>query len=120
MTRRSIPMALLPLLAAGSALAEPSYPPGVTLAQFENIRWVTGLAHADTDRDGRISKAELRVVFGARGPLLDLFWGQIDVNRNGFLDRAESDTAVAREFRRADANRDGALSPAEARRLPRE
>lgn len=71
-----------------------------------------GMIRADANKDGRISRAE-----AAADPKLATKFGEIDGNRDGFLDRADWQ-AKARErkeawFTAADGNRDGRLSKAE-------
>lgn len=67
----------------------------------------------DTDHDGRVSKPEMRARLGARGFMLDAFWGRLDLNRDGFLSRQEIDQLSDDGFRRADTNHDGVLDAAE-------
>lgn len=64
----------------------------------------------DTDKDGRISRAEAEA---GKGGFAQRF-AQMDVNQDGFLDRADRQLRISREraafFGDADANRDGKLS----------
>lgn len=70
------------------------------------------MMQADTDKDGRISRAE-----AAADPKLAARFNEMDGNRDGFMDRADWD-AKARErketwFTSTDSNRDGRVSKAE-------
>ena len=66
----------------------------------------------DTDKDGRISRAE-----AAKQPRLNERFAQMDVNKDGFLDRSDREarmaTRRAEHFAAMDANRDGQVSKAE-------
>ena len=70
------------------------------------------LQQLDTDKDGRISRAE-----AAARPRLAERFAEMDADRNGFLDKADRQArhAARREafFAKADANRDGKLTRAE-------
>ncbi|WP_052108142.1 EF-hand domain-containing protein [Aerolutibacter daejeonensis] len=70
------------------------------------------LMQLDTDKDGRISKAEA----AARPGLAERFT-EMDANKDGFIDKADRQArhAARREafFAKADANRDGKLTRAE-------
>jgi hypothetical protein len=106
------------LLAASAAYADEPNPDAngdgrVTRAEYLAFNARQTLAWGDTDRDGRISKAEARAKMGARAVLLDAFWGRVDTNRDGFLARPEMDVMATQGFDRADTNHDGALDEAE-------
>ena len=66
----------------------------------------------DTDKDGRISKAE-----AAARPRLSERFTEMDANKDGFIDQADRQArhAARREafFAKADANRDGKLTRTE-------
>ena len=66
----------------------------------------------DTDRDGRISRAE-----AAKQPKLNERFAQMDVNKDGFLDRTDREARMATRraewFNATDTNRDGQISRAE-------
>lgn len=66
----------------------------------------------DTDKDGRISKAE-----AAARPGLAARFTEMDANKDGFIDKADRQArhTARREafFAKADANRDGKLTRAE-------
>ena len=69
-------------------------------------------AELDTDKDGRISKAE-----AAAKPGFAERFAQMDANKDGFFDRADREQAMKQRrdawFTAADSNRDGSLSKAE-------
>ena len=69
-------------------------------------------ADLDTDKDGRISKAE-----AAAKPEFAERFAQMDANKDGFVDRADRELAVKQHrdewFKAADSNKDGSLSKAE-------
>ena len=64
----------------------------------------------DTDKDGRISKAEAQ----AGKPGFAGKFAEMDVNKDGYLDRSDRELRMTREraafFAGADANKDGKLS----------
>ena len=64
----------------------------------------------DTDKDGRISRDEANA---GKGAFAQRF-GEMDVNKDGYLDRADRELRMTREraafFGGADANKDGRLS----------
>lgn len=70
------------------------------------------MRQADTDKDGRISKAE-----AAANPKVAERFAQMDANKDGYLDRNDRElrSRERREawFVSADANKDGKLSKAE-------
>lgn len=65
---------------------------------------------ADTDKDGRISRAEMQAAQGSMGERFE----QMDVNKDGYLDRADMQARVAEQraefFKGADTNRDGRVT----------
>lgn len=73
---------------------------------------------ADTDHDGRISKAEATV---AGGKLAEDF-DKLDLNHDGYLDKADMELRHKQMrdawFDKADTNHDGALSKAEFEAAP--
>lgn len=66
----------------------------------------------DADKDGRISRTE-----AAKQPRLTERFAQMDVNKDGFLDRADREARMtarrAEWFTTTDVNRDGQISRAE-------
>ena len=89
---------------------------GMALADFQSAGR-TRLMRADTDGDGRVSKAEwtARRQSAATAPKGDpaRMFDRIDANRDGALDRGEIDGLLARRFARMDADHDGMLTAAE-------
>lgn len=85
---------------------------GVTLQQFEK-RHEERLLAADTDGDGRVSKAEfLAAAKAGKGDPAKRF-ATLDRNGDGMLDRSEIDAMLARRFKRLDTDGDGVASPSE-------
>ena len=72
---------------------------------------------ADTDKDGRISRAEAQA---AQGRFADSF-DEMDANKDGYLDRADMQARMTQRrgecFAKADADRNGQLSRAEFDRM---
>ena len=67
---------------------------------------------ADTDGDGRVSKADFTAAMAGRcNP--DRQFARMDTNGDGYLDKAEITAALTARFNRMDANGDGVLSPDE-------
>ena len=68
---------------------------------------------ADTDKDGRISRAEADAMQAKRGERFE----QMDFNKDGYLDRADMQARMAQRrgecFAKADADKNGQLSRAE-------
>lgn len=88
----------------------------VELSEFQTAR--TGLImSADKDGDGRVSAQELAQADGeAQGkprPRVDDVFRRLDADKDGYLTKAEADTAVARRFKALDVNGDGVLETAE-------
>lgn len=68
---------------------------------------------ADTDKDGRISRAEAQAAHAKAGDRFE----QMDFNKDGYLDRADMQARVAQRrgecFGKADTDRNGQLSRVE-------
>lgn len=71
-----------------------------------------GVRARDTDGDGRISRTE-----AAAKPELAARFDQLDVNKDGYLDRADRQARMSERrnewFKNADTNNDGQISRAE-------
>lgn len=69
------------------------------------------IARLDTDKDGRISKAE-----AAKGPMAARF-DEMDANKDGYLDKVDRESRMKQHrdewFAKADTDKDGKLSRAE-------
>jgi Ca2+-binding EF-hand superfamily protein len=72
---------------------------------------------ADTDKDGRISRAEAQAAHAKAAGRFD----QMDVNKDGYLDRSDMQARIAQRrgecFVKADTDRNGQLSRAEFDRM---
>jgi hypothetical protein len=118
--KKSVTLALAAMLLATAASAQPRPSPDtnhdgrITLPEYQTFSWNAWLQRADTNHDSRMSKAEVRASLGARGLMLDMFWGRIDPNHDDFVTRPEADAFFATNFARADTNHDGAIDQAEA------
>ncbi len=68
------------------------------------------MMEADTDKDGRISRAEMQA---AQAKMADHF-EQMDVNKDGYLDRADMQARMTQQrtelFKGADSNHDGRVT----------
>lgn len=68
---------------------------------------------ADTDGDGKVSKAEfLAAARSGKGDPARRF-GRLDRNADGLLDKQEIAAVMARRFGRLDTDGDGMLTPTE-------
>jgi Ca2+-binding EF-hand superfamily protein len=127
--RRLLCMALVGVLAAGSASAQTAerrerpdpdanHDGKVTLDELRNAGEGRFMARLDTDQDGRISRAEFDVMaqrMAERGgpdaaARAQAMWTALDTDKDGFISAAERDAALVRRFNAADVNHDGWLS----------
>lgn len=82
---------------------------GVTLEDFVKRHEKKMLA-ADTDGDGKISKAEfIAAAKAGKGDPAKRF-AKIDINGDGVLDKSEIDAMLTRRFKKLDSNGDGVAS----------
>jgi Ca2+-binding EF-hand superfamily protein len=76
-----------------------------------------GMRAADTDKDGRISRAEAQAAHAKAGDRFE----KMDVNKDGYIDRSDMQARIAQRrsecFAKADADRNGQLSRAEFDRM---
>ncbi|WP_294353741.1 EF-hand domain-containing protein [uncultured Sphingomonas sp.] len=111
---------LLPAMACGQAMppavhdngaaARPRS--GLTLQDFTSRRERRVLA-ADTDGDGKVSRAEyLAAATRGKGDPARRF-ARLDRNGDGVVDRQEIASLLARRFARLDTDHDGVLTPTE-------
>jgi hypothetical protein len=112
----ALTLMLLPVVACAQPVAQPAsagrVAGGVTLEQFVQ-RHARKLMAADTDGDGRVSRAEfVAAAKVGKGDPAKRF-ARIDRNGDGMLDKAEIDAMLAKRFARLDSDGDGVLSPAE-------
>jgi hypothetical protein len=84
---------------------------GLTLREFV-ARNERRLMAADTDGDGKISRAEFLAANAGRGDPAKRV-ARLDLNGDGVLDKAEIEAMLTKRFKRLDTNRDGILSPDE-------
>jgi Ca2+-binding EF-hand superfamily protein len=103
------------LIGASAACSQPvpsAASNGMTLDRFLD-RQTGRIMAADTDGDGRISRAEMEAVpaKGERDPLRR--FDAMDANHDGYLDKAEIRAALTRRFQRMDRNGDGIVTPDE-------
>ncbi|WP_068090315.1 EF-hand domain-containing protein [Novosphingobium rosa] len=127
-------MRFSPFLLAGLVLAQPAFTltasaqstdevpapahgKPLTLDQFLS-RQTARIMAADTDGDGRVSKAEMMAAASggkggeARGNPERRF-DRMDTNHDGYLDKDEIRAALTQRFQRMDRNGDGVLTPDE-------
>lgn len=113
----SLFLALTPAMPALAQYTTQSPPPagqGITRDAFV-ARQMGRIMAADTDGDGRVSKAELTAMMAGRGDP-DRQFTRMDSNGDGYLDKAEITAALTARFNRMDRNGDGVLTPDERMR----
>ncbi len=121
--RSSARFAAMLAVAASAACAPASSraaPGGVTLEQFLK-RQTDRMMAADTDGDGKVSRAERAAMAttgakkgsakGGRDP--SRAFDRMDLNHDGYLDKAEITAALTKRFHRMDRNGDGVLTAEE-------
>lgn len=110
--RSWLALATLPL--TFSACAQPAPPPaggGMSLDQFLS-RQTSRIMAADTDGDGKVSRAEMTAAAkNGRDP--SRRFDAMDTNHDGMLDASEIRAALTRRFHRLDRNGDGMVTPDE-------
>lgn len=108
-TRSWLALAVVPV--ALSARAQPPATGGMSLDQFL-ARQTSRIMAADTDGDGKVSRAELAAAAkNGRDP--SRRFDAMDTNPDGMLDVAEIRSALTRRFQRLDRNGDGIVTPDE-------
>jgi hypothetical protein len=103
------------LIAASAANSQPTpqaAPDAMTLDHFLD-RQTGRIMAADTDGDGRISRAEMEAAETKGGRDPSRRFDAMDTNHDGYLDKAEIQAALTQRFRRMDRNGDGVLTPDE-------
>ena len=120
MQTRTYPLLLVALLST-AALAQnevaaptPHAGGGMTHDQFIS-RQSQRMMAADTDGDGKISRAEFAAQAQARGGTHDpaRIFDRLDINHDGYLDKGEIHAALEQRFQRLDANKDGVITAEE-------
>ena len=112
-------MALLAGTAQAQAGADLDGDGRVSAAEFGKAENEAMLRRLDADRDGRISRLEMKPVSDRlpegsdRQGRIDRMWARSDLNGDGFIDQAELDAAAKRRFDRRDADKDGWLTGSE-------
>lgn len=102
---------LAALLAPAAVAAQSPAASGMTLDQFLS-RQAGRIMAADTDGDGKVSRAEMSAT-AERGRDPAKLFDRMDRNGDGYLDATEIRDALTRRFRRMDRNGDGILTPDE-------
>ncbi len=97
---------------SSSAIAQASATAGsMTLDQFL-ARQGEHIVSADSDGDGRVSKAEMvAAARGGRDP--SRLFDRMDANHDDYLDVAEIKAVLTRRFQRMDTNGDGVVTAEE-------
>lgn len=102
------------IASAAVAAVPPAKARPMDLANLQSRHWAQ-IQRADTNGDGKISKAEFIAMAQAKGhgDHAEKAWSRMDVDGDGFLSQAEADKLAARRFSRLDADHDGTVSPTE-------
>ena len=98
-------------LAAAPALAQ-SASQGLTLSDYL-VRQTERIMAADTDGDGRVSRAEISAAAANRTRDVSRMFERMDANGDGYSDKQEIRDALTRRFQRMDRNGDGVVTPDE-------
>jgi Ca2+-binding EF-hand superfamily protein len=93
----------------------------VTLAEFRRAQADAMLGRLDTDKDGKISKAETQAMAArakafrgeAGAQRVAAMTSRVDANHDGTITRAEIEAGAALRFATGDTNHDGWLSKGE-------
>jgi len=85
---------------------------GMTLDRFLD-RQSGRIMAADTDGDGRISRAEMSGMETKGGGDPTRFFDRMDANHDGYLDKGEIQDALTQRFRRMDRDGNGIVTPEE-------
>lgn len=105
-----LPLAV-PACAQPASSAASSAHGGMSLDQFVQ-RQTARIMAADTDGDGKVSRAELAATArNGRDP--SRRFDAMDVNHDGYLDAEEIRTTLTRRFHRLDRNGDDLVTPDE-------
>ena len=105
-------LVLTTLPVAFAACAQPASPPargGLSLDEFLS-RQTDRIMAADTDGDGKVSRAEMAAM-AKNGHDPSRRFDAMDANHDGLLDRSEIRVALTRRFHRLDRNGDGLITP---------
>ena len=106
-------VALAAIAATASAAPDDAGNPAasLSLSQFEARQW-NRLAAADTDHDGKISKAEFAASIAGRpnADRADAMFARMDADGDGFISQGEAAKMADRRFDRLDANHDGVVT----------
>jgi Ca2+-binding EF-hand superfamily protein len=111
---------LVPAAACGQSSQQPQQPAasatrtkaGMTLQDFTARRERRMLA-ADTDGDGKLSRAEFQASARSGKGDPSRRFGRVDRNGDGIIDKQEIAAIMARRFNRLDTDRSGVLTAAE-------